>query len=279
MSIAKGLTNKMHNKKYLMESPKETIRLRAKVDPDLFVSTYLKKYLDALLLKNKKKVIRILDLGCGSGVISSSIAQMYPKLIVYGADLNSKRYEEEARSGIKNLFFIQANAYKLPFKSNSFDLIFTRFMLEYMKRPVDVVGEMRRLAKIGARVIVQDLDGQLVSNYPVSRSFDECCNKVVAQLAFSGFDPYIGRKLYSFFKLNGLKQLGVIIEPYHLYAGRIDPVNYKLWKTKLEIAFPHIKKALGSDVRARGFVKTYMRYLQSNETFSFSTIFTVTGIK
>ena len=102
---------------------------------------------------------------------------------------------------------------------------------------------------------------------------------VVDDMANTGFDPFIGRKLFSIAKAAGLSDVEVQAEPYHFYAGRIDDENYHLWDLKLEIALPIMEQALGSVGRARELKERFLEHLANDDTLTYSTIFTVTGTK
>ena len=52
------------------------------------------------------------------------------------------------------------------FKKNTFDIVFARFLLQYLAKPQHAVSEMIRVCRPGGRILLQDLDGQLVWHYP-----------------------------------------------------------------------------------------------------------------
>jgi ubiquinone/menaquinone biosynthesis C-methylase UbiE len=99
------------------------------------------------LPKNKKAVV--LDLGCGRGDNSIELALRYSKVI--GVDLEGNF---EVPKSIKNLKLIKANAEKLPFKRNTFDIIFAKDTLHHIHNLGLTLSEVKRVLKPGGRLIV-----------------------------------------------------------------------------------------------------------------------------
>ncbi len=102
---------------------------------------------------------------------------------------------------------------------------------------------------------------------------------VVAGLAATGFDPFVGRKLFSLAHKAGLRNIDVQVECYHLIVGEIDPAILKQWELKLEIAAPQIARVLGGDGDAKAQTQRFLEYLRRPDTLTYSTVFTVTGEK
>ena len=257
-----------------MDDTRESSRLKSKVDPD----TFIKKYISPLINPN---INNILDVGCGSGIITSTLAKTFKNISITGIDLSKQRFNDERtkHSDNKNLNFIQGSAENMPFHSNHFDIVFIRFLLEYSKSPLRIIKEMHRVTKPNGFIILQDLDAQLATHYPENKSLQNRLDIILKHLSKSGFDPYIGRKLFHFGKKASLSSIDLQLEPYHLFAGKIDPHNESLWDLKLDIALPEIIKALGSKDKATQFKNDYMNYLKDESTLTFSNLFTLTGKK
>jgi ubiquinone/menaquinone biosynthesis C-methylase UbiE len=257
---------------YFMDDEREASRLKEKVNAPDFVS----KYISPHVITSKEQ---ILDVGCGPGVIASAVASHHKSTEVYGVDLSKDRIALAKRStlNLKNMYFERAEASCLPFVDNKFDLIYTRFLLEYLKYPENVLKEFKRVGKHGGKLIMQDLDGQLVTHYPIKNEFENRINVIIEALKKTGFDPYIGRKLYYMAINAGLKNIKVVIEPYHQIIGKINDRELYLWKLKLDIARPQIIKAFNSKELADKTIKDYLDYFKQKDTLSFSNMFTITG--
>ena len=256
-----------------MEDPREAIRLTQKVDATEFVQRYLKEYITS-------DTHDILDIGCGPAVIDAHLGLQYPEGQINRVDISSVRVEQAPKNtlGIKNVQIIKADAIILPFVDNSFDLLFCRFLLEYLPDRLSALKEMHRVCKPGGKVILQDLDGQLISMYPEFPQKEEL-KTVLHNLINGGFDPFVGRKLYFLSTLANLQVLKVELEPYHLIAGKINEKDYAAWQLKLDIAMPQIEKALGDFKKAQLFKEAYLDYLLDQNSLIFSTVFTVLSTK
>jgi len=69
--------------------------------------------------------------------------------------------------------FVCGDAQSMEFQSNSFDLVYCRMLLQYLKEKERAVSEMARVCKPGGTVLLQDLDGQLLWHYPKTPRYSE----------------------------------------------------------------------------------------------------------
>src|SRR5207248_10015511 len=122
------------------------------------------------------------------------------------------------------------------------------------------VGELVRVCKPGGKVLLQDLDGQLVWHYPEDALMQQTVARVLKSLAHSGFDPFVGRKLFWLGRNAGLDNIDVQIEGYHLIAGEIDGELFSQWELKLKIAKSHMQQARGSDYEAEEESRRFLGY-------------------
>ncbi len=94
------------------------------------------------LIKNNipKEVNTILDVGCGNGVISNGLSTDYFVTAV-DRSINALKYVK--------LNKINASAEKLPFRENSFDLVFSSEMIEHLPENIfqHAINEMKRVSK------------------------------------------------------------------------------------------------------------------------------------
>ena len=81
---------------------------------------------------------------------------------------------------------------------------------------------MTRVCKPGGTVLLQDLDGQLLWHYPEDAEVQQTAEKVVAALAATGFDPFVGRKLFWLAKKAGLT-CGFLAGPASKGLGAAGP--------------------------------------------------------
>src|SRR5437016_3305885 len=258
---------------YIMEDQREALRLELKVDPDAWVQKYL--------AHRVCPGAEILSVGCGPGVILRAVTQLDSSIKATGIDVSEGRLQQAREKNRENprVRFVCGDAHSMEFQSNSFDLVYCRMLLQYLKEKERAVSEMTRVCKRGGTVLLQDLDGQLLWHYPEEPSVQRTLEKVVAALGATGFDPFVGRKLFSLAQNAGLTNIDVQVECYHLIAGEADPNIVKQWEMKLEIATPQLARVLGSESEAREQSRTFLDYLRRPDTLTYSTVFTVVGEK
>lgn len=254
---------------YFMEDPREAGRLRAKVDPAQWARTYIQPILNPSA--------RVLEVGCGPGALAAAVAELPERANVTGIDRSTQRLSQQVEHPAgTNLQLKQGDANALPIADDSFDLVYSRFMLQYLPTRERAIAEMLRVLKPGGRLLLQDLDGQLVWHDGMDPELEEGLARVLAHLAKSGFDPHVGRKLFGLAGRAGLQNMDLRVEPYHFILGQASDHELELWRLKLDIARPEIRKALGEEDGDR-LVEGFLAHLANPETMTYSNVMTLVG--
>lgn len=258
---------------YIMEDPREAARLEAKVDPQDWVQKYM--------AHRVRPSAEVLSVGCGPGVILNEVSALHPSIHATGIDISADRVQEAVQKNRDNprLKFVCGDARAMQFPTDSFDFVYSRMLLQYLREKEKAVAEMVRVCKPGGTILLQDLDGQLLWHYPEDANMQQAVEKVLATLASTGFDPFVGRKLFWLAQKAGLKKLDVQVECYHLIAGAVEQRILKQWELKLDIAKSQMAKALGSKEEAEEQIQRFLEYLCRPDTLTYSVQFTVTGEK
>ena len=223
-----------------MESDLEGQRLAEKVDPKEF----FEKYIEACVEKNPF----ILDLGCGPAIIDREIARSLPGSRVVALDSSMTRMSDVQKNIVEtpNVIPLCADIYDIPAKSDTFDFVFSRFLFEYLDRPINALSEMVRVCKPKGKIMIQDIDGNSLWNYPEDDVLQNMIENVLNNLKRqTGFDPFVGRKLYHYAFKQGLKRIETNVECHHLYAGAIDGQQEKEWAYKLNMLDRFIEDETG----------------------------------
>ncbi|KAJ5130044.1 uncharacterized protein N7515_006083 [Penicillium bovifimosum] len=122
------------------------------------------------LLPHLKPDMKILDVGCGPGSITISLAKLVPDGHVTGVEyvpdpLEGARALAQAE-GVSNITFQEGNIHALPFEDNTFDVVHVHQVLQHIADPIHALSEMRRVAKEGG--IVACRESAELSWYPDS---------------------------------------------------------------------------------------------------------------
>src|SRR5207244_9790621 len=82
-------------------------------------------------------------------------------------DVSEGRLQQARKKNRENsrVIFVCGDAQSMEFRSNSFDLVYCRMLLQYLKEKERAVSEMARVCKPGGTVLLQVLIGQLLWHY------------------------------------------------------------------------------------------------------------------
>ncbi len=106
-----------------------------------------------------RRPLRLLDVGCGTGVFAARVREAMPNATVWGIDLVAGMIRQGAprwRSHAEHVQAIQADSEHLPFDSGSFDVVTCSNSFHHYPRQERAVAEMRRVLKPGGRLMLVD---------------------------------------------------------------------------------------------------------------------------
>ena len=147
--------------------------------------------------------MRVLDLGCGVGNVTCWMAsQVGPTGSVTSIDLSAEQLAEAQRAatalGIENLItFLQRSASDTGLPSESFDIVFCRFLLCHLTDPLGALKEMHRVLKPGGAIVCQDIDLATVYSLPESDAVNRSVQASIATGQKLGADYRFGRRLHT----------------------------------------------------------------------------------
>jgi ubiquinone/menaquinone biosynthesis C-methylase UbiE len=101
----------------------------------------------------------VLDVAGGTGHMARAYAETVALAVVLDLTpemLAAGKREADAR-GLRNLLFVCANATRMPFIEQSFDLVVSRFAVHHFEQPAHQIREMARVCRPGGRVAIVDL--------------------------------------------------------------------------------------------------------------------------
>ena len=159
---------------------------------------------------------KILDLGCGSGIVSSELAKITHPGEVIGIDFSESMLKQACwlkdSQSITNLNFQLGNAYQLNFPDNYFDFVYSRLLFQHLVEPAKVLSNIYRILKPGGILYILDVDDRWLTLYPEPKSFASLCQKLTSLQKSQGGDPYVGRKIGSYIHQAGFNRVETQIE-------------------------------------------------------------------
>jgi len=157
---------------------------------------------------------KILDVGSGLAQLSRAMARAAgPGSRVVGIERSSEQLAEAVRqakaAGEDQLVELrQGDALALPVREEewgTFDVAHTRFLLEHVPDPLQVVHAMVRAVRPGGRVILEDDNHDVMRLWPEPPGFGPLWQAYIRTYDRLGNDPYIGHRLVSLLHLAGAK--------------------------------------------------------------------------
>jgi 2-polyprenyl-6-hydroxyphenyl methylase/3-demethylubiquinone-9 3-methyltransferase len=102
----------------------------------------------AQLEKRWPRTVKVLDIGCGAGFLSNTLAKAGHQ--VTAIDLSKESLKIAANYDTTHkVDYHCGNAYQLPYADGSFDLVCAMDFLEHVEEPAQVVAEVSRVLKPG----------------------------------------------------------------------------------------------------------------------------------
>jgi SAM-dependent methyltransferase len=263
-----------HHIPYLMESDEESFRLDLKTD----VSAVEKQAVWAKV----KPGMRVADLGCGSGKTTSVLGRLVqPGGTAVGADISRERVEyARSRYAARGVEFVHRDI-RLPLDGlGSFDLVWVRFLLEYYKDEAwSIVRNVASLLKPGGTLCLIDLDYNSMTHFEMPERLEKSLTEVIAALVEEAdFDPYMGRKLYSYLYRLGFADITVHIGTHHLIYGEISDADAYNWLKKIEVGSKKIGFGFGRYSSGYvGFVEEFTAFFNDPGRFTYTPLVAACG--
>jgi Methylase involved in ubiquinone/menaquinone biosynthesis len=153
-----------------------------------------------------RRGVRVLDLGCGPGTISTQIADLVAPGEVTAVDVDPGVLERaRAMAGpVPNLTFQLGDAYALGFADDTFDLSHAHQVLQHLADPVAALRELARVTRPGGTIAVRDADYGAFSWSPEFPGLDHWRTLYRSVARANGGEPDAGRYLLAWAHAAGL---------------------------------------------------------------------------
>jgi ubiquinone/menaquinone biosynthesis C-methylase UbiE len=148
----------------------------------------------------------ILDLGSGPGLLNREVKKIIPNSVIISLDPSIKMLKNAEKyhfkSNTNRINGILSIAENIPLKSNSVDILVSRFSLSYWKKPKNAISEINRVLKPGGKFVLETLN----KNFPKWKLF---LIKIHMSLNFAGSDviKYHSDAYKNAYDINEIKNL------------------------------------------------------------------------
>jgi SAM-dependent methyltransferase len=258
---------------YALENKNESERLERQ---SLQSAYQLEEELKAIRLTSPQ---RILDAGCGTGLVARALAEKFPQAKVEGFDYSQERLEY-AKSLAQtdrqaNIHYFSGSLESIPAGNETYDLITCRYVFEHLTDPLKVLQEFHRLLKPNGQVHIINFDGLFFNLYPLSKELNTLLETIKNK---APADLMVGRKIPSLMKQAGFKEAHWSVTA-HGFSDEKLVQEQKMNEERLGFAVPLLAQVFGSETQAQRFKKLYIEEMMQPGSTLFYNKFIVQGVK
>jgi len=216
---------------YFMESEEEAKRLDLKTDPTV-VDRHAR-------WAGLRPGMRVADLGCGSGKTTFCLSKIAgTKGEAVGIDNADQRIEFAKKYySSERIDYVLADIRSDLSFLGKFDFVWVRFVMEYYgSTAYEIVKNINKILNPGGILCLIDLDYNCLTHYGLPKRLDSAIQGIKQTLEKKAdFDPYAGRKLYSYLYDMAYEDIDMTIEAHHLIFGELNEVDTFNWTKKVEV--------------------------------------------
>lgn len=261
---------------YLMEDFDEAFRLDQKTDPRMVEKQ--------ARWAGIRPGMRVADLGCGSGkttAVLNNLVKTTGKAV--GIDFAPSRFEfAQAHYSTSGIDFLCRDVRNPLDDLGLFDFIWVRFLLEYyLSGSFEIVQHISKYLKPGGVLCLIDLDHNCLNHYGIPERLEKAIfNFATLIQTKANFDPWMGRKLYSFLYDLGFEEISVDVSAHHLIFGDLKETDAFNWLKKVEVA----PQKVGHDFSEyngsyQEFLREFSEYFRDPRRFIYTPVIACRGIK
>lgn len=159
---------------------------------------------------NIQKGWKCLDVGAGPGFVSMDLRERIgakgKMTALEPSGMYLKYFKSEVKKrNWKNFEYLKGHLEDIPLKKNYYNLIYVRWVITFVPEPDKFLEKLVDALAPGGIVALQDYAYDTLLLYPTGGAFDIAPEVVKNYYIAGGGDPYIGARLPSLFKKNGLE--------------------------------------------------------------------------
>jgi len=118
----------------------------------------------------RRKSLKILDLGCGTGFLTCHLEKLYTDSWVVGLDPR-KSYLKEAKRKLNGII-VEGNGLCLPFREESFDIVCLYDVIHHIKIRKKFFKEVKKILKKDGYLFIKDVEKGITYNFFINLIMD-----------------------------------------------------------------------------------------------------------
>ncbi len=171
--------------------------------------------------------MHLLEVGSGPGFITEALLEALPTAQVTGIEIDQSLTADAERllraRGLSRFHYINASVTASNLPDNSFDFAYARLVFQHLPDPNTAAAEVRRLLKPGGRLVITDIDLELMGVIdPMPEAYPMLRDKRERFIASRGSNRRIGRDLWKVLARAGFTDLGLEIITAHSDEAGIE---------------------------------------------------------
>jgi ubiquinone/menaquinone biosynthesis C-methylase UbiE len=261
-----------------MENDQEAFRLDIKTDPEAVR--------DQARWCGIKPGFRVLDVGCGPGKTTSILHELVkPNGQLVGLDFSQDRIlKAKQRYGGERGIDFEVWDFTKPMHCGlrNFDCIWIRFVLEYhAKESLNIIHNVTECLSPGGYLCILDLDHNCLNHYELPHLMERVLFDVIGVMENEyNFDPYAGRKLYSYLYDLGYQDIQMDLRAHHLIYGETKETDLFNWTKKLEVVSKRAGHVFERYPGGHGkFLADFIRFFNDPRRFTYTPLILCKGMK
>jgi ubiquinone/menaquinone biosynthesis C-methylase UbiE len=259
-----------------MENDEESLRLDLKTDVRIVE--------EQATWAGIKPGMRVLDAGSGIGKTTIALHDLVqPGGAAVGIDSSEGRTKYAESLGTSDTLRFVHRDFTLPLDDlGMFDFVWVRFVLEYYRAEAwSIVQNLADVLKPGGILCLIDLDYNLMTHFEMPERLEKTTLELIEMSQIkANFDPYAGRKLYSYLYKLDFGDIRVRVGAHHLIYGDLSTTDAYNWAKKMEVA----GRRIGFDFHRyssgyEGYAAEFNAFFNNPARFTYTPVISACGCK